>query len=69
MRDVARFAEVSVATVSAVVNENKVVSPALAQRVKRAMEALNYHPDQVAGSLKVRKKTIGMIIADISSPF
>lgn len=56
MRDVARFAEVSVATVSAVVNENKVVSPALAQRVKRAMEALNYHPDQVAGSLKVRKK-------------
>lgn len=44
MRDVARLAGVSIASVSAVVNRKKRVSPDLASRVKRAMEALNYQP-------------------------
>jgi LacI family transcriptional regulator len=40
MRDVARLAEVSIATVSAVVNETSVVNPKRAERVRKAMEAL-----------------------------
>jgi LacI family transcriptional regulator len=70
MRDVARLAGVSVATVSAVANGKQVVSPALVKRVEEAMHALDYHPDQVARSLKVRRTTtIGVVIPDFSSGF
>lgn len=53
MRDVARLARVSVATVSAVANGKQIVTPPLVKRVQEAMRALDYHPDQVARSLKV----------------
>jgi LacI family transcriptional regulator len=70
MRDVARLARVSVATVSAVVNEKKGVRPVLVQRVQEAMKALDYHPDQVARSLKVRRTTtVGVVIPDLASGF
>jgi LacI family transcriptional regulator len=70
MRDVARLARVSVATVSAVVNEKKGVRPVLVKRVQDAMKALDYHPDHVARSLKVRRTTtIGVVIPDFASGF
>jgi LacI family transcriptional regulator, galactose operon repressor len=70
MRDVARLARVSVATVSAVANGKPIVSPALVQRVQDAMKALDYHPDHVARSLRVRKTTtIGVVIPDFASGF
>jgi LacI family transcriptional regulator, galactose operon repressor len=70
MRDVARLAGVSIASVSAVVNQKGTASAELTERVKKAMEALDYHPDQVARSLKSRRtQTIGMVIPDISNPF
>jgi LacI family transcriptional regulator len=70
MRDVARLARVSVATVSAVVNGKSVVSPRLVKRVQDAMKALDYHPDEIARSLKVRRtNTIGMVIPDLASGF
>ena len=70
MRDVARLAGVSIATVSAVVNGTAVVSPALSAKVRDAMGALDYHPDQVARSLKVgRTNVIGMVLPDITNPF
>ena len=70
MRDVARLARVSVATVSAVVNEKQGVRPILVKRVQDAMKALDYHPDHVARSLKVRKTTtIGVVIPDFASGF
>jgi LacI family transcriptional regulator len=70
MRDVARLARVSVATVSAVVNEKKGVRPALVRRVHEAMKALDYHLDHVARSLKVRRTTtIGVMIPDFASGF
>jgi len=63
IRDVARLANVSIATVSAVINGKSTVSEHSALRVRKAMEALDYHPDQVARSLKVRRTaTIGMLI-------
>ena len=70
IKDVARLADVSIATVSAVMNGKGGVSPELAQRVQQAMEALDYHPNQVARSLKVRQThTIGMVIPDVTNPF
>jgi LacI family transcriptional regulator len=70
IRDIARLAGVSVATVSGVLNNKPTVKAALVNRVKEAMEALDYHPDQVARSLRVRRTcTVGMVIADVTNPF
>lgn len=70
MRDVARLAGVSIATVSAVINNKGVVSEALTQRVRGSMEALDYEPDHVARSLKVgRTNVIGMVVPDVTNPF
>lgn len=70
MVDVARLANVSVATVSAVVNGKSGVSAELTRRVREAMEALDYHPDHIARSLKVgRTHVIGMVVPDITNPF
>ncbi len=70
IRDIARLADVSTATVSGVINGKGNVSEGLKKRVVAAMEALDYHPDQVARSLKVRRTyTIGMLIPDVTNPF
>lgn len=70
MHDVARLAGVSIATVSALINGAPRVSEARAERIQRAMEALNYHRDQIARSLKVgRTQTIGVVIPDITNAF
>ncbi|HEV2417457.1 MAG TPA: LacI family DNA-binding transcriptional regulator [Terriglobia bacterium] len=70
MRDVARLAGVSVATVSTVINGKNGVSARLTRRVQQAVQALNYHPDHVARSLRVRQThTIGMVMPQIASPF
>ncbi|OJV40305.1 MAG: hypothetical protein BGO25_03970 [Acidobacteriales bacterium 59-55] len=70
MRDVARLAEVSIATVSAVTNGTANVSPKRSERVRKAMEALDYHPDQIARSLKTgRTQVVGMILPDVTNPF
>lgn len=70
MRDVARLAGVSVATVSTVINGKNGVSARLTHRVQQAVQALNYHPDHVARSLRVRQThTIGMVMPQIASPF
>jgi LacI family transcriptional regulator len=70
MRDVARLAGVSIATVSAVVTGKKPVSDNLRGRVEEAMRALDYHPDHVARSLKMGStNVVGMVIPDVTNPF
>ena len=70
MLDVARLADVSVGTVSAVVNDCTTVRPRLRNRVEEAMTPLDYHPNQIARSLKLqRTHTIGMVIPDVANPF
>jgi len=70
IKDVARLAGVSTATVSATINDTAYVSPALRERVERAIETLNYAPDRVARSLKRgRTNLVGLIVADITNPF
>jgi LacI family transcriptional regulator len=70
MQDVARLAGVCTATVSAVINDKGCVSPTRTERVRKAMEALDYRPDQVARGLRVgRTKLIGLIVPDVTNPF
>ena len=70
IRDVARLAGVSVATASKVISEKGIVSSKLTERVRSAMEALDYRPNEIARSLKVRQtQTIGMVIPDITNAF
>ena len=68
--DVSRLARVSVATVSAVVNESAYVSPALKARVQAAIAKLGYQPNLLARSLaKQKSHMLGMIVPDIANPF
>ncbi len=70
IKDVAKRAGVSVATVSYVINGTRNVAPETAARVRAAMEELNYHPNAVAQSLRTRStQVIGAVISDISNPF
>lgn len=70
IRDVAKRAGVSVATVSYVINGTKPVAPETAARVRRAMEELDYHPDASAQSLRTRTThVIGVVVSDIANPF
>jgi LacI family transcriptional regulator len=70
MNDVARVANVSIATVSHVINGTRFVSAERAERVQTAMQELGYTPDATARSLRVgRTDTIGLVIPDNSNPF
>ena len=73
IRDVAKLADVSIATVSNVINNNAKVSAETAARVKQAVLDLNYIPNNIAKGLKKNTtKTIGVLVEDISnfsSPF
>ena len=70
IRDVARLANVSLGTVSKVIGGKGTVRPKLAQRIQIAMRALDYHPDQVARSLRVRRtQTVGVLVSDVANPF
>jgi len=70
IRDVARQANVSTATVSATLNNSAYVSPDLKRRVLAAVEALGYAPSGIAKSLKTGKtRLLGLIVADASNPF
>lgn len=68
--DVAREANVSMATVSRVVNGNPNVKPATRKKVSDVIERLGYRPNAVARGLASKKTTtVGVIIPDISSIF
>lgn len=68
--DVAREANVSMATVSRVVNGNPNVKPATRQRVLKVIEELDYRPNAVARGLASKKTTtVGVIIPDVSNIF
>ncbi|MFS1517585.1 catabolite control protein A [Bacillus sp. SCS-151] len=68
--DVAREANVSMATVSRVVNGNPNVKPATRKKVLETIEQLGYRPNAVARGLASKKTTtVGVIIPDISSIF
>lgn len=70
IRDVAKLAEVSVATVSNALNDPGRVSDELRGRVLKAVETLQYAPRAAARSLRKQSSgLIGLIVADITNPF
>jgi LacI family transcriptional regulator len=70
IKDVARAAGVSTATVSAVVNDTAYVSPPLRTRVLAAIEELNYAPMSAARNLKRgRSQLIALVVSDLANPF
>ncbi|SFU90393.1 transcriptional regulator, LacI family [Clostridium sp. DSM 8431] len=70
IKDVAKEAGVSIATVSRVLNDIDVVNEDTKKKVLDAIKKLGYRPNIVARSLKTqRTKTIGILIPDISSQF
>ena len=70
IKDVARLAGVSVATVSRVINASPKASNASRAAVQSAMEQLNYHPNANARALAQQTtETIGLVVGDVSDPF
>ena len=71
IKDVARLANVSITTVSRVINnKSEGVSEETRQRVLQVMENLNYQPNRVARGLVTRRtNTLGLILPDITNPF
>ncbi|MEX6157438.1 substrate-binding domain-containing protein [Providencia manganoxydans] len=70
IKDVAREAGVSVATVSRVINQSPKASKASIACVKSAMDKLGYRPNAAARALVSQSSdTIGVLVNDVSDPF
>ncbi|MBT9432083.1 HTH-type transcriptional regulator GalR [Candidatus Sodalis endolongispinus] len=70
IKDVARLAGVSVATVSRVINNSPKTSDGSRQAVMQAMEQLQYHPNANARALAQQStETLGLTVDGVSDPF
>ncbi|WP_271214992.1 LacI family DNA-binding transcriptional regulator, partial [Pseudonocardia halophobica] len=70
MKDVAEHANVSISTVSYVVNGSGPVAPERRNRVLDAIRLLDYSPNESARSLKRRSaSTVAMVIPDLTNQF
>lgn len=70
IKDVAREAGVSVATVSRVINKSPKASQSSIDSVTKAMKALGYRPNAAARALVSQStNTIGVLVSDVSDPF
>ncbi len=70
IRDVAKLAGVSTATVSYVLNDSGSVSADTADRVRGCVEQLGYRPNSVAVAHRTgRSRTIGLAVPDLTNPF
>ncbi len=68
--EVAKRAKVSIGTVSNVLRGTARVSAELRTRVDIAVKELDYHPNEIARSLKVNQTyMLGMVLPDITNPF
>jgi len=67
--DVARAADVSIATVSRAMRGVRSVNPTLAQRVQEAAEQLGYQPNPSAQNLALgAHRTVGVMVPDLANP-
>jgi DNA-binding LacI/PurR family transcriptional regulator len=70
IKEVAKRARVSTATVSRTINNSEKVKPGTAERVRKAIEELNFYPNTHARTLvSGRSRMLGLIISDITNPF
>ncbi|MGB3842503.1 MAG: LacI family DNA-binding transcriptional regulator, partial [Bacillota bacterium] len=70
IKDVARKAGVSYATVSRALNDHPEISEETKKRIVKIALEMGYRPNAIAqGLVKTETKTIGLIIPDITNPF
>ncbi len=70
VKDVAARAQVSVGTVSNVLNKPEKVSDATARRVRDAIDALGFVRNDAARQLRAgHSRAIGLVVLDVSNPF
>ncbi len=70
LRDVAREADVSVATVSLVLNNSERISDATAGKVRAVMKRLDYRPNRLAQSLSGKYvKVLAAVLPDLRTAF
>lgn len=68
IKDVAKLADVSIATVSRVINEDPSVRRETVEKVQQAIQDTNYVPNTYARSLKTdTTKIIGLLVSDLSN--
>ncbi|TCN21163.1 LacI family DNA-binding transcriptional regulator [Mesobacillus foraminis] len=68
LKDIAERANVSTATVSYVLNNTGNVSDKTREKVYQVLKEMNYKPNEIARSLKIKKtSTIGVIVEDITT--
>lgn len=70
IKDVAKKAGVSVATVSRLLNKNGYVGAESEKKITAAIKELNYSPNAVARSLSTKTSPlIGLLVPDLSNPY
>jgi LacI family transcriptional regulator len=70
IREIARRAKVSIATVSRTINRVPTVDPQLAKRVWKVVAELGYYPNTQARALVSGKSRIfGLVVSEITNPF
>jgi DNA-binding LacI/PurR family transcriptional regulator len=70
IKEVAKGARGSTATVSRTINNSAKVKPGTAARVRKAIAELNFYPNTHARTLvSGRSRIVGLIISDITNPF
>jgi DNA-binding LacI/PurR family transcriptional regulator len=70
LTDIAKYLNVSVSTVSRVVNNKNRVDPETRRKILAALKKFNYQPDENARSLKTNTSNIlGVIVPDITNPY
>ena len=70
VKDIAREAHTSIATVSRVINQNGRYSKETERRVLEAIKKFNYETNQLARSLRImHSKNVGIMVPDITNEF
>src|SRR2546423_10408900 len=70
LREIARRAKVSTATVSRAINHVSTVNPQLAKRVWKVVDELGYFPNTQARALvSGRSRLLGLVVSEITNPF
>lgn len=70
IKDIAKVAKVSEATVSRVINNAVNVKPETREKVQAAINRLNYYPNSLARSMRSKKtNSVGLVLADVANPF
>jgi len=70
VKDIAREAGVSTATISRVLNNSGYVSGEVRRRVQEVVKKYNYQPNSIARSLKQnRSRAVGLVVPDMTNPY